>query len=111
MRFRSVLQEFEAHVRPVTPGSKVHGKSEWKQYADGNYRFKFSLREIPLPDGSEIDLWRGGQWMMRLPVKDHRARVDIESDHGSGIPAIKAGQVLQIKTGETLLAEGKYREE
>lgn len=111
MRLRTVLQEFEAHFHPVEPGSSVRGKSEWKQYGDGTYRFKISLRDIPLSDNSEIDLWRDGQWMMRLYVKNSRAKVDIESDNGSGIPAIKAGQVLQVKASEIVLAEGKYEAE
>ena len=111
MRFRTVLQEFEAHFQPVAPGSNVHGKSEWKHYGDGTYRFKISLRDIPLPDGTEIDLWRDGQWIMQLSEKDHRAKVDIENDHGSGIPAIQAGQVLQIKTDQIVLAEGTYEED
>ena len=111
MKFRTVLQEFEAHFHPVQQGSNVRGKSEWKHYGDGTYRFKISLRDISLPDDSEIDLWRDGQWMMRLPVKDNRARIDLENDNGSGIPAIKAGQVLQIRSGQDILAEGKYKEE
>ena len=111
MRFRSVLQEFEAHFHPVEPGSNVRGKSEWKYYGDGTYRFKISLRDIPLPDNSEIDLWRDGHWMLRLPVKNNRAKVDLENDSGSGTPAIKAGQVLQVKSIETVLAEGRYKVE
>lgn len=111
MRFRTVLQEFEAHFQLVAPGSNVHGKSEWKHYGDGTYRFKISLRDIPLPDGTEIDLWRDGQWIMQLSEKDHRVKVDIENDHGSGIPAIQAGQVLQIKTDQIVLAEGTYEED
>jgi hypothetical protein len=111
MRCRTVLQEFEAHLHPVQPGSNVHGKSEWKHYGDGTDRFKISLRELSLPDNSDIDLWRDGQWMMRLSVKDSRAKLDIENDNGSGIPTIKAGQVFQVKSGETVLAEGKYEVE
>ena len=111
MRLRTVLQEFEAHFHPVQSGSNVRGKSEWKQYGDGTCRFKISLRDLSLPDNSEIDLWRGGQWIMRLPVKNNSAKVDIESDNSFNIPAIKAGQVLQIKSGETILAEGIYAAE
>jgi hypothetical protein len=70
-RFGAVLQELEAHFHPVQRGSTVRGKSEWKHYGDGSYRFKISLRGISLPDNSEIDLWRDGRWMMRLLVKDN----------------------------------------
>ena len=111
MRIRTVLQEFEAHFHPVQPGSNLRGKSEWKQYGDGTYRFKFYLVNIPLADGSHIDLWRDGSWLMRVKVQNKKARVEIENDSGSGVPATKAGQVLQIKFGEMVLAEGKYEAE
>jgi hypothetical protein len=111
MRIRNVLQEFEAHFQPVQPGSNVRGKSEWKQYGDGTYRFKISIRDIPLPDGSQVDLWRDGSWLMSVPVQNKKAKVDLENDNGSGIPAISAGQVVQIRSGEDVLAEGKYEAE
>lgn len=111
MRIRSVLQEFEAHFHPVQPGSNLRGKSEWKQYSDGTYRFKLSIRDLPLPDGSQVDLWREGSWLMRVPVQNKKAQVDLENDSSSGIPAISAGQVLQIRSGEIILAEGKYEAE
>jgi len=111
LRLRAVLQEFEAHLQPAQPGSKIRGKSEWKQYGDGSYRFKLSLRDIALPDESQIDLWRETSWLMRLRVQSGRARVDIENDGGSDIPAIEAGQVLQIKHGDLLLAQGESKAE
>jgi hypothetical protein len=111
VRFRTVLQEFEAHFQPAQPGSNVRGKSEWKQYGDGTYRFKLSVVNIPLADGSQIDLSRDGSWLMRLTVQNKKAKVDLENDNGSGIPAIKTGQVLQIRFGEILLAEGEYKAE
>ena len=90
MRFRTVLQEFEAYFHSVQPGSNVHGKSEWKQYGDGTYRFKISIRDIPLPDGRETDLWRDGQWILRLSV----------SDNPSGFALITRGQILQMILAE-----------
>jgi hypothetical protein len=106
-----VLQEFEAHFHPVQPGSKVRGKSEWKHYGDGAYRFKISIRDIPLPDDSEIDLWRDNKWLMWLSVQNNKAKVDIENDDSLGIPVIKAGQVMQITSGQDVLAECKYEAE
>lgn len=63
MRIRTVLLEFEAHFHPIQPDSEVHGKSEWKHYGDGTCRVKISSRDIPLPDGSQIDPWRDGSWL------------------------------------------------
>jgi hypothetical protein len=108
MRIRNVLTEHEAHFHSLLPDSNLTGKSEWKHYGDGTYRFKLSIRNIPLPDESKVDLWLDGRWLMRLVVEHKRVKIDMENDHGSGIPPIKAGQVLQIKSGQNLLAEGKY---
>jgi hypothetical protein len=110
-RFRTVVEEFEAHVHPIQPDSNLRGKSEWKHYADGSYRFKLSLRGLDLPDNSEIDIWRDGSWFMRLTVQNQKAKVDLENEGGSGIPTIKPGQVLQIKYANELLAEGEYKVE
>jgi len=111
VRIRNVLKEFEAHFRPAQPGSPVHGKSEWKHYGDGTYRFKVSILGILMPDDSKIDLWLDGKWIMRLAVQNKKAKVDIENDGGSGVPSVQAGQVLQIKSGQTVLAEGTYEAE
>jgi hypothetical protein len=111
MRFRTVLQEFEAHFHSVQPGSEIHGKSEWKHYGDGTYRFKVAIRDIPMADDSQIDLLLDNKWLMRLSVQNNKTKVDIENKDGSGIPVIKAGQVLQIRAGQDVLAEGKYETE
>lgn len=111
MRIRNVLTEYEAHFHSVLPDSDLNGKSEWKHYGDRTYRFRLSIRNIPLPDESKVDLWLDGQWLMRLVVENKRVKIDMENDSGSGIPPIKAGQVLRIKSGQIVLAEGIYRAE
>jgi hypothetical protein len=111
MRLRSVLREFEAHFHPVQAGSNVHGKSEWKHYGNGTYRFKISIRNISLPDGSQVDILCDGIWIVQLSVQNHKARLDLENDNGAGVLSITAGQVLQVRSGDTILAEGTYREE
>jgi hypothetical protein len=111
IRLRNFLQEFEAHFQPVQPGSSIQGKSEWKHYGKGTYRFKISIRNLPLPDDSKIDLILDGRWIMQLSVQNKKAKLDIENTNGLDIPAIRAGQVLQIKFDQNVLAEGKYEAE
>jgi hypothetical protein len=48
---------------------------------------------------------------MRLSVQNRKAKLDIEKDSASSVRAIRAGQVLQIKSGQDLLAQGKYEAE
>ena len=111
MRIRHVLQEYEAHLRPTQPNGAIQGKSEWKQYGDGTYRFKISIRNIPLPDNSQIEVILDETQIATLRVINKKAKLDTEDSMSIGIPNVKAGQVVRIKAGKSVLAEGQYVEE
>lgn len=111
MRIRNVLKEFEAHLKPVQARGSVSGKSEWKQYSDGTYRFKISIRNIELSDDSRVDVLLDETRVMQLTVQSNKAKADLESLIQTGIPRMQAGQVLSIKFGETILAQGTYKAE
>ena len=111
MRIRNVLKEYEAHLQPTQPDGAIQGKSEWKQYGDGTYRFKISIRNIPLPDNSRIDVILDETHIATLRVINKKAKLDTEDSISIGIPNVKAGQVVRIKAGESVLAEGQYIEE
>ena len=111
MRIRNVLKEFEAHLEPTHVNGKIIGKSEWKQYGDGTYRFKISIRNIELPDDSRIDVLLDDAKVMQLTVQGSKAKADLESHIQVGIPRVQGGQMLQLKFGEVVLAEGIYKEE
>ncbi len=111
MRIRNVLKEFEAHLKPAKPGVKINGKSEWKQYADGTYRFKISIRNIDLADGSRVDVLIDGTRAMQLTVQDNKARANLESPTQVEIPKVQASQVLRVAYENRVLAEGKYEAE
>jgi hypothetical protein len=112
MRIRQVLEEFEAHLHAVPPGAGgMTGKSEWKQYGNGTFRFKVSLRNIALPDNSQIELVLDDLQVRQLTVSGGKAKLDLESQIQVEIPGVKAGQRLQVRFGNTVLAEGIYVEE
>ena len=111
MKIRNVLKEFEAHIYPIEPNSKMQGKSEWKHYGDGSYRFKISVRNIPLPDESKVDVMLDETHIAEIIVQNKLAKLDTEHNMYIGIPNIKAGQRLQVKSGDVVLAEGQYIEE
>ena len=46
-----------------------------------------------------------------LTVLNNKARIDTEDDISIGLPNVKSGQRSQIKSGESVLAEGQYIEE
>ena len=97
MKIRNVLKEFEAQVNPVPPDSKIQGKSEWKHYGDGSYRFKISVRNIPLPDDSKVDVMLDEIHIAEIIVQNKMAKLDTENNMYIGIPNLEAGQRLQVK--------------
>ena len=103
MRIRKVLKEFEAHLQPAQPGGTTQVKSEWKHYGDGTYRFKISVRNIPLPDNNRIDVVLDETRIAELTVLNNKARIDTEDNISIGLP--------NVKSGESVLAEGQYIEE
>lgn len=111
MKIRSVLKEFEAHLQPTQHGGKIQGKSEWKHYGDGTYRFKLSIRNIPLPDNSRIDVTLDETHIAALIVLDNKAKIDTENNMSIGIPNVIVGRRLQVKSADMVLAEGQYIEE
>src|SRR5687767_9656852 len=105
MKIRNVLKEFEAHIHPAQTSGTTQGKSEWKHYGDGTHRFKISVRNIPLPDNSKVDVMLDGIPIVQLDVRNSKAKFDIENNTNLGIPTVKAGQILQIISEQTVLAE------
>jgi hypothetical protein len=111
MRIRNVLKEFEAHINSILPESSIQGKSEWKQYGDGTFRFKISVRNIWFPDDSVIDVMLDEKRIFQTPVQNNRIKVDVQNSISIGIPPVKDGCLLEIKFRESVLAEGRYVEE
>jgi hypothetical protein len=111
MKLRTVLKEFEAHLKPAQPGSRIEGKSEWKHYGDGTHRFKISIRNIPLPDDSRIDVILEETHIAAIIVQNNKAKIDTEDNLSIRMPNVRAGRRLQIKSEDTVLAEGQYLEE
>jgi hypothetical protein len=48
---------------------------------------------------------------MHLTVQGSKAKADLEGPTQIGIPKVQAGQVLRVKFGESVIAEGVYEEE
>jgi hypothetical protein len=112
VRIRQVLKEFEAHLHALpTATVGTAGKSEWKHYGDDTYRFKVTVRNIALPDDSRIDLVLDGLRIASQLVSGGKATVDVESQLQAQVPKVQAGQRLQVRFGDTVLAEGIYVEE
>jgi len=64
-----------------------------------------------LPDGSKIEIVVDEIRIAQLTVQNQKAKINIESDIRINLPVIKAGQKLQVKMRDFVLAEGQYIDE
>ncbi|HMD80476.1 MAG TPA: hypothetical protein VKE92_04150 [Anaerolineales bacterium] len=64
-----------------------------------------------MPDGSKIEIVVDEIRIAQLTVQNQKAKINIESDIRINIPIIKAGQKLQVKMRDFVLAEGQYIDE
>ena len=96
MRIRNVIKEYEAHLQPAQPSRAIQGKSEWKQYGDGTYRFKISVRNITLPDHSKVHVFVDKHHITTLHVMNATAKLDTQDNLSIGLPSIRAEQVSPI---------------
>lgn len=110
-RIRNVLQEFEAHLQPVSPESKARGKSEWKKYADQARRLKVKASGLNLPEGTPLFIMIDGQQIGEMVVKGHLARFERDSEKGEIVPTVGLRQVVEIKVGVRVILAGRYEAE
>jgi hypothetical protein len=116
MRMRSVLQEYEAKLRPVqVVGSggadAAHGKGEWKVYADGGRKCKVWVSGLDLSDGAVLQLAVSGQQIAEIMVRGGRARYRRESERGEALPSVEVNQVLQVSYAGQIILDGEFYSE
>jgi hypothetical protein len=110
MRFRSVLQEFEAILEPV-PGGRhagARGKAEWKTYGDGTRRSKLTVSRLDLPDGTVLDLLVNQQRQARVTLEGGTARFRRETEHGEDVSTVESGDILQVVHGGQVILAGRF---
>jgi hypothetical protein len=115
MRIRSVLQEYEAQLRPTDIAASAtvsaRGKGEWKVYGDGTRQCKVSISGLKLSDGAALQVAVSGVQVVELPVRGGRARYRRESERGEAVPEVKPKQMLQVSyAGQVILKGELYAE-
>lgn len=113
MRFRSVLQEYEARFVPSPSGAcpAARGKAEWKVYGNGTRRGKVSLSNLDVPDGTVLELVIEGQQIARLSVHRGKARFRRETERREDVPVVDVDQLLQITYAGQVILHGRFYSE
>jgi hypothetical protein len=112
MRIRSVQEEFEVKLHPLTTANPAvvaaRGKGEWKTYADYSRQCKLSISNLKLPDGTELQVTVNGRIIGEMTVERGNARFRRETERGEFVPHVQIGQVLQVVWGDTAILEGTF---
>jgi hypothetical protein len=109
MRFRSVLEEFEVKLRPLTAeASAARGKGEWKLYGDHSRQCKLSVTGLNLPDGTELQLTVSGRVIAEVPVDRGSIRLRRETEKGEFVSHVRADEVLQVLLSGKAILEGTF---
>lgn len=108
MPLRHVEHELEAKLtRPANgPSARASGKLERKRYGDDSERVKISLRKLAVADSSVARVTCDGLEIARLPITRGRAGLDEESPGPGVIPALQAGQRVEVHVDGVLLLTG-----
>jgi hypothetical protein len=108
MRLRSVVSELEAHL---SGADDLHGKAEWKTYADGSRQCRVRASKLPLPDGAEVEILLEGVKIARVAVDGGRVSFRRETERGEDVPAAAAGQTLRVVHVGSVVLEGTFHSE
>lgn len=112
MRIRSISTELEAKLRGTRDANlftKCRGKIEHKTYGDGTHRLKITLRDVPLPDGSNLDARIEQRVIGTIKVRSNQGRLDLESPNPGAVPHMREGDVIQLYYQNNLVAQGELR--
>ena len=111
MGIRSVERELEAKLSLTKGGflSSKAGKLERKQYADGEERLKISLRNLKAQDGSVASVIVDGVEVARIEMNDGGGSLDNSSSVKGEIPDMDPGQLVEVKLGGEVVAQGELR--
>lgn len=87
---------------------------DWKRQRNGDRILELSIRDLPVEDPGrsaegEIDLVIAGNLITTVKVRHERARLKLESARGHPVPAIEAGDVVELRWRGQALMRGTLR--
>ena len=107
---RRIVEDYEAKLVPTDSaraGAKARGKAEWERYSNDEEELSVSVRNLDLPDGTELDAYLNGGFVGRLVLRGGYAKVKLESKKGDGVPRAGEGSTMTVSLNGTEILRGQ----
>jgi len=108
MSIRRVAQELEARLLPPKPGffNRSCGKLERKWYGGGEERLKILLKNLAVPDGTVVAVTAAARPIANVTIDGGAGRFDTDDGWSEAIPAMEAGETVEVTHDGFVLARG-----
>ncbi len=108
---RRIVEDYEAKLKPVDParfGEKARGKAEWERYGNDEEELSVSIRNVNLPDGSELDAYLNSGFVGRIALRGGYGKLEIGNNSGQAAPRAGVGSTMTVSFNGAELLKGTF---
>ncbi len=109
--FRRIVEDYEARLEAPGPDAgheRASGKGEHERFEDGEIQFEVRGQRFDLADGAELDIRLNGEVVARTIVSRGRISLRLSNRTGDTIPAVQAGDRLELAHRGVVLLTGRF---
>jgi hypothetical protein len=112
-RVRIIVEDYEARLKPVDAGtaSTTTGKAERERYKDGTEELSVRLYQVDLPNGAKPEVALNGVVLGTIVIQEQRGRFELNTKTGAHVPAVKVGDVVEVRHQGSAILRGTFRED
>lgn len=112
-RVRIILEDYEARLKPINAAaaSRATGKAERERYKDGSEEFSLRLHQVDLPEGAAVEIALQGTVLGTTVVRQQSGRFELNTTTGARVPAVKVGDVVEVRHQGSAILRGTFRED
>ena len=110
----SKIEDFEAKLAsadPSDPGLTGQGKVERERWSDGHEEFKLHVRQLSLPDGATVDVYVQDTLLGSFTIRHGAGELLMTGEGGKKVPAVKAGEVIEVRYRKKPVLHGVFYED
>ena len=84
-----------------------NGDAEYEVYPNGNRELEIEVEDTTLSQGTVVSFFHEGNQVGTMPIDiDGDAKLRLKTQFGDNVPVTEDGDLIEVKSGETLLVSG-----